>query len=916
MNLKLRIFLFSLCILYQGLAQREASNWYFGENAGVQFNPDGSVTPLTDGQLNTLEGCASISDRFGNLLFYTDGVTVWDRTHQIMPGGNGLLGNFSSTQSAIIVPQPGSRRFYYIFTVSTVVAAEQGTQPDFELLQGINFYTVDIEAGANGELIYQGNLPDDGSNPEDNEPLLIPNSEKITAVRSADCNSIWVITHFRDSFYAYEVSETGVNREAIISEVGVEVPFPVDNGNSLGYLKASPDGSRLAIAHLTLSTVPNQNTPGVFALYDFDIENGTVSNEQILDTDNGFPYGLEFSPNNDLLYVSGESTIFQFDVTTTDINASRFTITADFGGKALQLGPNGRIYHATGSVLSAIENPDVVGQGANFVVDAVPLAGRFAQFGLPPFIQSLFNEVINITGMTNPDGSTLDDVGICEGEDFEFRVEDPIEGATYTWFFDNGTQEVALHGNEVFCLIENATADNAGLYRVEIDLMDGECPTEGFGFLTVIDLPENIAEVIVQCDFDNDPTDGFTLFNLEQAIENLTQGLPDLTVLFFEDEENNTPISNLIGYLGQNGQTIFVRIEGGFGCFVDGTLELVVESTSGDIPNNLNAFFSCDLDPTDNILEASFDLETIREENFPDNLAVTFFDSVENAVLELSPLSGTDFISSDTTIFVRVENANGCQGIEQFQLIVDPVPDIEFADEVPICLDLVPQTITGPSGFDIYNWYQITTEGEVLIGTGPSVEIFEVGEYRLEVGFEYSDLEVVRTCFNTTTFQTFPSNIATIVDIEINDISDNNNIVVFVEGEGDYEFALNPNGPFQSFNFFTNLPAGFVTVFVRDRNGCGTVEQIVSIIGFPRFFTPNDDDFNDFWQVSGVSDQFQSNAVITIFDRFGKVVAIIDPDSRGWDGNYNGRPMPSSGYWFSVVLEDGRNFTGHFALKR
>jgi len=100
MNIRLGLFLFSFFILFEGLAQREASNWYFGRNAGVQFNPDGSVTPLTDGQLSTLEGCASISDRFGNLLFYTDGVTVWDRTHQVMPGGTGLLGDDSSSQSA------------------------------------------------------------------------------------------------------------------------------------------------------------------------------------------------------------------------------------------------------------------------------------------------------------------------------------------------------------------------------------------------------------------------------------------------------------------------------------------------------------------------------------------------------------------------------------------------------------------------------------------------------------------------------------------------------------------------------------------------------------------------------------------------------------------------------------------------
>src|SRR5690606_7299225 len=104
-------FTFHICI-----AQNEANIWYFGENAGLDFN-SGSPIALLDGQLNTLEGCSTISDSDGNLLFYSDGIKVWNKNHQIMLNGTGLHGHVSSTHSALIIPKPNNSNIYYIFTV-------------------------------------------------------------------------------------------------------------------------------------------------------------------------------------------------------------------------------------------------------------------------------------------------------------------------------------------------------------------------------------------------------------------------------------------------------------------------------------------------------------------------------------------------------------------------------------------------------------------------------------------------------------------------------------------------------------------------------------------------------------------------------------------------------------------------------
>ncbi|WP_370003284.1 T9SS type B sorting domain-containing protein, partial [Winogradskyella sp.] len=172
-------------------------------------------------------------------------------------------------------------------------------------------------------------------------------------------------------------------------------------------------------------------------------------------------------------------------------------------------------------------------------------------------------------------------------------------------------------------------------------------------------------------------------------------------------------------------------------------------------------------------------------------------------------------------------------------------------------------------------------------------------------------------CFKDRTITVLPSNIATVTDVEIVDASQNNTITVIVSGEGDYEYALDDvSGPYQDSNMFENVQPGLYTVYVRDRNNCGITEELVSVIGFPKFFTPNDDDKNDFWQVKGINNFFQANSTIFIFDRYGKLLKELDPLGPGWDGTYNGAKMPTSDYWFKVKLQDGRTFTSHFTLKR
>ena len=241
-------------------------------------------------------------------------------------------------------------------------------------------------------------------------------------------------------------------------------------------------------------------------------------------------------------------------------------------------------------------------------------------------------------------------------------------------------------------------------------------------------------------------------------------------------------------------------------------------------------------------------------------------------------------------------------------------PILSDDEQLIYCLNSFPETITlfggvlndSPNNY-YYEW--------LLNGTTTPVntsfnEVNEAGVYTVIVTDPNG-------CFSSRTITVNPSNIATIEDIVIQEGSGNNTISVEVSGEGVYEYALDVFGLiFQESNVFTNVPPGFHTVFVRDANECGFVKQNISVLGFPKFFTPNGDPFNERWHVYGVNSEFNQGIDVKIFNRYGKLITHLNHLSLGWDGTLNSQPLPTSDYWFIATLIDGRTFTGHFTLKR
>ncbi len=350
--------------------QKESYNWYFGRNAGITFI-NGPPEAVHDGRMDSFEGCATISDYKGDLLFYTDGINVWNSGHEIMENGTGLKGNPSATQSGIIVPYPGNKDLYYIFTVG------DAGKPD-----GLNYSIVDISKnGGLGEVVIK------------NIFLHSPVTEKVTAVNYSNSNDIWVVAHDWDSnaFRAYLIKEGGLIGKAVVSSVGIE---HTGLNNYAGYLKASPGGNKLA------SVI---NGSSIVQICEFNSKTGAVSNCFIIQNKAlKNPYGLEFSPDGSKLYIStisSPSKIIQYDMKAGSaemIIASEVIIATESGKEyyfaPLQLGPDKKIYIGKyeNEFLDAITFPDKKGLECDFRANAANLDGRLCIWGLPTFIQSYF----------------------------------------------------------------------------------------------------------------------------------------------------------------------------------------------------------------------------------------------------------------------------------------------------------------------------------------------------------------------------------------------------------------------------------------------------------------------------------------------------------------------------------------------
>lgn len=506
-------FVLLLCPLISP-GQKRATHWVFGGNGGLDFSCSPPRVYLT--AFDGLEGAAAISDEDGNLLMYTNGDDVFDRSHHVMENGEGLIGlcagfgaYASASQSTLFVPHPGNSNLYYLFTTD---CAEDN------YMDGVQYSLIDISLNDGlGAVISKNN------------PLLAPAAEKVAAVFHANGTDVWVVAHEIGSnrFLAYKVSETGLNTAPVISATG-----QVHDGGR-GYLKFSPDGKKLAAG----SFLWGLNDGAELELFSFDDASGAISSLFTLPDEIKSTYALSFSPDGTKLYSSCAWTCGPAKIVQHDLNAGSVQAIADsrfvFGHSdnshvqgAFQLAPDGKLYflsYGQGEFVGVISDPNKAGALANYNPELIPLdfCQVRASWGLPNFIESYFR-----TSFIGSASCSPADLEMVKKVDFdivfteecnnvilvgksELALELGYGVAKPAWYLDYGDGQTDAGANTFYQIAHEYA--NPGTYTVTLTIRD-LCGTKTHSEVVAIEGIANAFSYEQSCDgtivdFTNESTD-------------------------------------------------------------------------------------------------------------------------------------------------------------------------------------------------------------------------------------------------------------------------------------------------------------------------------------------------------------------------------------------------------------------------
>lgn len=886
-NFLIKIFLF-LIATTSVQAQLQTAHWYFGKNAGLDFS-SGSPVVVTDGQINTEEGCSSISDEYGDLLFYTDGRKIYDASHNIMENGTGLRGDTSSTTSAIILPLPDNCNLYYVFTIEV----QDGRVPSYRPKRGIEYNIVDMSLNGGLGAVIEKNIevPING---------VQQGSERLAAISNADKTGYWIVTFFEGDFYAFSVTDSGIDLNPVVSPSPGIQPIGPDRGwprweNDIGYLKGSPDGSKLAMGKTIVDC-----WDGYLTVYDFDNATGVVSNEIILFEPNPDPdpdvyrgfYGIEFSANSKVLYAGSENyicndgespsvfyNIWQYNLEASSVPDSKYVIENGKWG-ALQRGLDGKIYHvglySLTLYMGIIEDPNTVynpvtGEAPVYDPEGIYM-GETTYWGLPTFLNHYFRIAITVNGL-----SIKEDQLYCTGEllDFSFCSQGG-EIQSVHWDFGDGQTSNEFYPQHQY--------NSPGVYTITLTLMvDGEEHIRTFDI--TISGPDAENAILETCNTGDSQT-----FNLLDALPQINPTNTELSITFYQTEpdahNNENPLPNT--FTTSTTTIVYVRAEDSNGCYVVRELELVIYP----LPDF----------ETETTLDAcSGDFIVLSVITNPTN-TVNWYGSVLGTVpLFTGSTFETPILTTTTHYWVEVVSENGCISERIEITIIIPTQELpNFNLEQLYCLNDYTDPLPTVSDNGISGTWEPSIIDTSILGTqsyvftsipGNCSEVFQI-TLSIEV------IDIITPQFNLLTNCIFWGETLN----PLPNLSDNGISGAWYPAEID-----------------VNANTSIIYTFTPDPNQCAEVFQTeIKTINYPKFFTPNNDGFNDFWNIPDMKDQI--GAEIIIYDRFGKILSVISPQGLGWDGTYNGQPLPSTDYWFVVTcqIDEGqqRKFKAHFTLKR
>jgi gliding motility-associated-like protein len=425
------------------------------------------------------------------------------------------------------------------------------------------------------------------------------------------------------------------------------------------------------------------------------------------------------------------------------------------------------------------------------------------------------------------------------------------------------------------------------------------------------------------CDINHN---GIVVFNTSSLETNLLNGQSNVSVRYLD--QNNNPLRDLNGILitspfpatfSSSTQTIKAIVTNNSlqHCFDETDIHFFVDviPTATAIPTTLTTVCDDEVDPANQDGKFGFDTATFDTKILAGQtgVAIKYYD--QNNTLLSNPLPNP-FVTGTQNITAVVENPlnTSCSATTIIPFVVHPIPNIKLNSTQLICSNIPTFFVTLDAGFFDnsltnnfnYNWKK---EDVNLTNITPSLGVNTEGKYTVEVTNQSG-------CSRTRSIQVTASNVATVTIIDIVDLMDINTVTINTTGPGDYEYSMDYlNGIWQDTNYFTNVPGGIHQVLVNDKNGCGLVSKEITVLSIPKFFTPNNDGFNDYWTVKGMISY--PTAELILFDRYGKLIKELNSDSLGWDGTFNGQELPASDYWFVFKMDaTAPEKRGHFTLKR
>ena len=512
--------------------------------------------------------------------------------------------------------------------------------------------------------------------------------------------------------------------------------------------------------------------------------------------------------------------------------------------------------------------------------------------------------------------------------------------ATYYESYNNAEDDFAAIPDPT--QYSNLSTSQVIYVRVSNDITG--CFTIGNFTLILNTLPTAVPVTdFIQCELF---TDGFDSFDLTTKDEEILGGqdATEFTVSYHEnllDAEVGT--NDLIGLYTNtsNPQQIFVTITNNTtGCSISSQSFYIEvhEAAQANSDTNPILYEVCDDDIDGDYTNGSaqFDLTTIDIEVLdtqdPSNYIVTYYATQYDADLKENPLPTLyENTVNPQVIYARVDNdtpdattgndSSICYAVAELTLQVNSLPDFNLEDSYILCINTNDTEVLEPLVLDTYlsstdyNFVWYFNNVEIVGETQSSIIPLEEGTYSVDVTDIFTSAKT--NCVSTDSTEVIESEPPSItIELLTQAFADNHVLEATAIGIGIYEYSLD-GGPWQDSGIFSNVSSGDHEITARDRNGCGLRSTSKFVLDYPLYFTPNGDGNNDTWNIEGIGD----SAVIYIYDRYGKLLQQLNPDGDGWDGTYNGKVMPTDGYWFIVEYDEQstgvrREFKAHFSLKR